>query len=66
MITSAFQNMKTNTQDNKRKIEKAKTIIAKIFDLTGSGNDWELNKATDAMYDYIKEIELLIVKDAKQ
>jgi hypothetical protein len=48
------------------KIQKAKDIIADIFSLTlvredgqtpiGYGN-WELNKATDAMYEYIKTIE---------
>jgi hypothetical protein len=42
------------------KIKKARDIARKIFmlhdekDKTGY---WELNKATDAIYDYIKELE---------
>ena len=48
------------------KVAKAKDIVAEIYSLyhyhkdgyqpKGYGN-WELNKATDAMYAYIKEIE---------
>lgn len=43
-----------------RKIAKAKKIIAEIFNLTGGKEgDFELNRATDAMYEYIKEVESL-------
>ena len=55
VISSAFE-----------KIEKARSIVAEIYSLyhyhkdghkpSGYGN-WELNKATDAMYAYIKEME---------
>ena len=48
------------------RIEKARDIVAQIYSLyhhhedgykpSGYGN-WELNKATDAMYAYIKEME---------
>jgi hypothetical protein len=49
----------------KEKIAKAKAIIQDIFSLSlrnidhtpiGYGN-WELNKATDSMYEYIKTIQ---------
>lgn len=41
-------------------VSKAKDIIAEIYSLTGKhkgGADWDLNKATDAMYQFIATIE---------
>lgn len=42
-----------------RSVAKAKKIIADIYSLTGKHGsaDWELNKATDAMYKFITEVE---------
>jgi len=42
------------------KIKKARDIAGKIFvlyDEKDKTGDWELNKATDAIYAYIKELE---------
>lgn len=41
-------------------VSKAKDIIAEIYSLTGKHKgsaDWDLNKATDAMYQFIATIE---------
>lgn len=41
-------------------VSKAKKIIADIYNLTGKHKgcaDWELDKATDAMYKFITIIE---------
>ena len=43
-------------------VSKAKQIIANIYTLTGKhkgGADWDLEKATDAMYKFIETIEKL-------
>ena len=53
----------------KNKIKKAKDIAGSIFmlyDESDKTGHWELNKATDAIYAYIKEIEESIQNVSKQ
>jgi|GEM_PF-3437727 len=47
-------------------VSDAKKIIADIYSLTGrhkGGAEQELNKATDAMYSYIKTIKQLTINN---
>lgn len=56
----AYSSAGNGTKPNVRpSVSKAKNIIADIYSLIGKHKnaDWELNKATDAMYKFISEVE---------
>ena len=51
---------KVKNHINASRIEKAKDIAGQIFELYSEDTkyaNWDLDKATDAIYSYIKQIE---------
>lgn len=66
-MSTELKNKDLNSNDAKlpvmrraSKIKKAKDIVGRIFilyDEKDKTGHWELNKATDAIYAYIKELE---------